>query len=78
MAAVTVTLVQSFNARLSVTAQKQEEESYSFKPNTNVAASRLHGGRHAKRNNLPVAMALTCSGLKQDGVGSYLPTRIKP
>lgn len=26
MAAVTVTLVQSFNARLSVTAQKQEEE----------------------------------------------------
>lgn len=75
MAAVTVTLVQtseqSFKARLSVTAQKQEEE-LPKNSTPNVAASRLHDGRHAKRNNLPVAVALTCSGLKQDDVGNRI------
>jgi hypothetical protein len=39
--------------------------------NTNVAASRLHG-RHTKQINLPMALALTCSGLKPDDVRSYL------
>ena len=79
MAAVTVTPVRDIRTELQSTPVCDRTETRrraSAKPKliTDVAASRLHGGRHAKRNNLPVAAAQTCSGLKPDDVGSYLPT----